>query len=160
MYISNPGKVSCVFHTLSFLEVHHSGWLSLMAARSFSWVPLRAQEFTLKECNLWWLWHPYLLTWQEILHFSEPLLKKNLSSNPLGYGQNYFSVVYPFVWQIKLSFFTSSKTVSKIQSGTSAEKWSFQHQKEIKFPKKSLSLTSNAIYIHYFHFRIFGIAMH
>ena len=91
--------------------------------------------------------------------FLRTTINKNLSSNPLGYGQNYFSVVHPFVWQIKLSFSTSSKTVSKIQSGTSAEKWSFQHQKEIKFPKKSLSLTSNAIYIHYFHFRVFGIAM-
>ena len=30
----------------------------------------RAQELTLKGCNHWWLWQPYLLIWQEILHFS------------------------------------------------------------------------------------------
>ena len=30
----------------------------------------RTPRLTLEGCNHWWLWHPYLLIWQEIFHFS------------------------------------------------------------------------------------------
>ena len=31
---------------------------------------LKAHQLMLEGYNHWWLWHPYLLTWQEIPHFS------------------------------------------------------------------------------------------
>ena len=49
---------------------------SLMVARwqvFFSFLSSRrAHRLTLEGCICWWLWHPCLLTWQEMFHFSEP----------------------------------------------------------------------------------------
>ena len=40
-------------------------WLLDNRYSSPSWVPLRLTE----DCSSCWLWHPYLLIWQETLHF-------------------------------------------------------------------------------------------
>ena len=62
---------SIPFSHPEFQRAHHS---SLMAAKwqiSFSFLSvLYAHWLTLKSCNCWWLWHPCLLTWQGIFHFS------------------------------------------------------------------------------------------
>ena len=42
----------CVFHTLSFLEAHHTEWLQSDGCRISFLNALRAQEFTLEEYNL------------------------------------------------------------------------------------------------------------
>ena len=39
---------------------------------------LQAQKFYLEAWNLWWLWHSSLLTWQELLHFTDISLANSL----------------------------------------------------------------------------------
>ena len=65
---------SCGFTSWTPLGLTLGSGFSLMAARSqvfFSFLSaLKADQLMLESCNLWWLWHPYLLIWQEIFHFS------------------------------------------------------------------------------------------
>ena len=72
-----PGASILYFHVLSFLRAHHREWLQEVATiwwllddrYSFlSWVS--SGWLTLEGCNHWGLWHPCLLIWQEISHFS------------------------------------------------------------------------------------------
>ena len=68
-WLGHLGPVFCVFHTLSFSEVHHREWLPDHRDSS-SRVTLGAQELILEGCSPWWRWHPCLLIRQEILYFS------------------------------------------------------------------------------------------
>ena len=71
---SYPGLLSCAF---SHPELPGGSPYGVAAAwyllghrySSPSWA-LRVHQLTLKGCSLWWLWHPCLLIWQEIVHFS------------------------------------------------------------------------------------------
>ena len=61
------------FHILSSSGLTIKSACTLMAARwqvfFTAWVPFRAHKLTIHDsCNCWWLWHPCLLIWQEILH--------------------------------------------------------------------------------------------
>ena len=38
------------------------------------WIIFRAHQLTPERCRHWWLWHPSLLIWQEILHFTYMLV--------------------------------------------------------------------------------------
>ena len=63
-----------VFLILSSLVLIIGSGCSLVPARPqalFSFLgALRAQKFTFGGPDRWWLWHPRLLIWQEIFHFS------------------------------------------------------------------------------------------
>ena len=83
-YVSQlyEANILCL-HILSSLVAHHREWLHLhlMAAISFrgssSWVPL---GLILEHCSHWWLWHPCLLIWQEILRFLEKAMAPHSST--------------------------------------------------------------------------------
>ena len=72
MHHSYLGPVSCFFTSWVSLGLTIGSGCSLMAARwqvFFSFLSsLRVHQLTLEGCNCWWL------TWQEIFHFSNPLL--------------------------------------------------------------------------------------
>ena len=68
------GQYPVFFTTWAPLRLTIGSGCSLMAARSqvlFSFLSaLRAHQLTLEGCSHWWLWHPCLLIWQEMFHFS------------------------------------------------------------------------------------------
>ena len=68
------GQYPVFFTTWAPLRLTIGSGCSLMAARSqvsFSFLSaLRAHQLTLEDCSHWWLWHPCLLMWQEMFHFS------------------------------------------------------------------------------------------
>ena len=43
---------------------------------SASWVPSGLRNSHLERWNHWWPWHPFLLIWQEILHFLNTISKR------------------------------------------------------------------------------------
>ena len=78
MHLSCLGPVSCVFHILPHLPlapqcspqgVASASWLPDSRYCS-SWAPSGLRNSHLRGWNCCWLWHPCLLIWQEILHFS------------------------------------------------------------------------------------------
>ena len=72
-HLSYLGPVSC-FHILSFLSSGLSGGTgcSLRAGiLLLSEFPQSSPAHHCGGCNCWWLWHPCLLIWQEIFHFSD-----------------------------------------------------------------------------------------
>ena len=69
--VSYPGPVSHAFHIASSLGLTIGSGCRLMVVRSevFSSF-LSALRLKVDSWNCWWLWHPSLLIWQEIVHFS------------------------------------------------------------------------------------------
>ena len=76
MHLSSLGPASCdlIFHILSFL-------LTTIGSGSSSWWLLDGCQIAgivlpglvnshFMDWNPWWLWHPCLLIWQEMLHFT------------------------------------------------------------------------------------------
>ena len=67
MHLSYLGPVPCDFSLPEFFRAPHREWLQ-PDDWQITGIPL------LPEClggwNHWWLWHPCLLIWQEIFHFS------------------------------------------------------------------------------------------
>ena len=92
--LSYPGPVSC-FHILSFSELTVGSGCSLITARkqTFSLLSsLKAHLVILEGCNCWWLWHPCLLIWQEIFHFSKD-------------GKLYYYCKYKWIlWKFSIHF--------------------------------------------------------
>ena len=68
------GQYPVFFTTWAPLRLTIGSGCSLPAAGSqvfFSFLSaLWAHQLTLESCSHWWLWHPRLLIWQEIFHFS------------------------------------------------------------------------------------------
>ena len=58
---------------LSFLRAHHGEWLwsdrCSTDSRCSSWVSSGLTAHICGGWDCWWLWHPCLLIWQEILYF-------------------------------------------------------------------------------------------
>ena len=69
-----PASCDLIFHILSSsLTVESGGSLRATAWQVFFFL------VALKGWNLGWLWHPCLLIWQEILHFSAQFMTSSLS---------------------------------------------------------------------------------
>ena len=74
VFLSYPSQLSGVsIQYFSHPELPWGSWQGLAAGsqKFFSLLSaLRAYQLTLDCWNPWWLWHPCLLIWQEIVHFS------------------------------------------------------------------------------------------
>ena len=69
-----PASCDLIFHVLSSsLTVGSGGSLRVTAWQAFFFL------VSLEGWNLGWLWHPCLLIWQEILHFSAQFMTSSLS---------------------------------------------------------------------------------
>ena len=60
---------------------------------------IRAHLLTMEDCNCWWLWHPCLLIWLEILHFSEDFIK-HFTEASICISQPSLQKVYWRVWNV------------------------------------------------------------
>ena len=71
-HLSYLGPVSC-FHILSFLSSGLTVGIGCSLGAGILLLPKFPQSSPAHHCggcSRWWLWHPCLLIWQEIFHFS------------------------------------------------------------------------------------------
>ena len=70
MYLSRPGQCPVYLHPeLSWEWLQSDGFARWQEFFSFL-STLRAHQLIFEGYNHWWSWHPYLLIWKEIYHFS------------------------------------------------------------------------------------------